>query len=234
MVFSQKDASDIAEKARIYALNGKAKKAYKFYYKAALLQKNNPDYYVEAARNYSSFSELSIEKNKKHFNSMLNEAFHIKPWYNKAILVRVDKYTSFGKYKLALEDLDSLLKRENKNEDAYRKKIEIYMKKSEYEKADVIYNQSIKLFDATNGLLGIIGEYRYRCYQENLFEECKNAALLFRKNKEDTSNDCYLAYSYYNLNNPDSACYYFKNCDIQKMSTLKMKDELKKVCEKKK
>jgi tetratricopeptide (TPR) repeat protein len=212
------------------AVHGKLKKAYKYYYKAAELD-NNYIYYVKAAEAYWLSHNMDKKENKSQVERLYNKSMNLKNWNVEGLISRASYWEYLANYKLALQDLDSLLVRDTANLDGYLKKANIYLSKKDTATGFRIYALAIKNTSNSNRA-NIYTQKGSYCYIKGYWQESVNSYLqaLELTDKVMFKHYCFLSSSYYNLGKTDKACYYFELCDISKWTSLKLKDEMKLNC----
>ena len=206
-------AREYKELAEGYRLKAKMKKSARTLEKAAKLDPNDPDIYILLAEAICDGWNPGPKVNSR-ITAAYNNAFMIQPWSARALLSRAKFHEFNSEYRLAEQNLDSLLRRDPGNVEAYLLKADIHFNRTDttgfnilraaYDKVQykdrsrIVHAQAIKEFQLTMYIRSI-----------NSFK--KDIAL--SEKKKIVSSYCYLARAYAAIEKKDSACRYYTFCE---------------------
>jgi tetratricopeptide (TPR) repeat protein len=230
-IIAQKTGKEYYVLAEQKSVNGKLKKAYEYYYKAAELDKNY-FYYVKAAEAYFLSHNNSKSKNVKRTLYLYNKSMKLKNWNLEGLLSRARYFNYIAQYTNALNDLDSLLVKDTLNTEGYLLKAEIYMMKKDTSQAFATYKNGLTNIAEEKEKARIYNHKGTHCYFKQYWQQ---SILAYQqeikiKGQDKFINNCFLSSAYYYVGEKDNACYYYKFCDINKYPSLKTKNELINIC----
>jgi tetratricopeptide (TPR) repeat protein len=229
--FSQKkDANFYVNAAEKDWSDGKMKRAYENYYKAAELSKNYL-YYIKAAEAYCFGHNSSKDKTKETIENLYNKSFQLKEWNTEGLLSRAEYNRFMARYESVFSDLDSLIKRDSTCLDAYLLKASTHLEKRDTTNGFRTYYLATKKAPKDK-LAKVYLEQGGDCYIRNLWPKCIDSYLkaleLIGETNFKTFHYCNLSSAYSNMGDMTKACKFFKFCD--KRPGLKDKDILIKTC----
>lgn len=220
------------QKGSEFEEKGKFKKAFKYFEKAALTS-NNHLYYVKAAEIYVIAFGSKEKKDLDKVMWLYNKSLTIKSWNEETLLSRAQFFEFKLQHKLALEDLDSLIKRIPSNTTAYTRKAAIYMTKKDTITAFKVYDEILIRSDSLSRAL-ILMEKGAQCYIRDFWNSATISLQkgINIKGKQETPNYyiCMLASAYLHIGKSEKACEYYKLCDHKQPMNLKGKKDLDEGC----
>jgi tetratricopeptide (TPR) repeat protein len=228
----EKDANFYAKAAEKDWIAGKLKSAYKNYYKAAELGKNYL-YYIKSAEAYCFGHNNSKEKTRQTIESLYNKSFEIKPFNTEGLLSRAGYKRFDAEYESALNDLDTLIKRDSNCIDAYLLKASTLLEIRDTTNSFKTYDLAIKKAPQSR-LSEIYLKLGGDCYVYNHWTRCifgytKALDLIGETNFKEFFY-CNLTSAYSNIGDLSNSCKFYKRCDISKRSWLKNAKVIIKNC----
>jgi tetratricopeptide (TPR) repeat protein len=231
VIIAQKSGKDYFNLAEQKSVNGKMKKAYKYYYKAAELDKNYV-YYVKAAEAYWLSNNMDKKKNKDKVELLYNKSMSLQSWNIEGLLSRANYWEYMANYTLALRNLDSLLIRDKSNKEGYLLKAKIYMMKKDTVNAFLVYDAALKNIVDVKDRASIYNNKGTQCYFKGYWLQCIESYQQSIKINGQFNFywNCLLSSAYYYTGNKEKACYYFELCDVKKYPKAKNEAELIEKC----
>lgn len=227
----RKSALEYKELGDRYRLNAKMKKSAKAIERAAELDPNNSDIYVDLAE--AIMSAWTGKKANSRIREAYNTAFRIQPWSIKALLSRAKYHEFNSEYKFAERDLDSLLKRDASNLEAYLLKASLHFHDKDTSGFNILRSAYDKVSLNERSMLVhamAFKELNLELYERSINNYKKEEILV---GKKYSSTSCALAWAYSQIGNQDSTCFYYKMCEEKVFRTIINYDLLEKSCYKK-
>ena len=133
-------------------------------------------------------------------------------------------------YKLAEQDLDTVLRKEPANTEAYLLKAELHFHREDTNGFSILRTAyELVPSDERDQIVHAIAfsEFNLDWYARSI-ESYKFEQMLAGKKYKSTF--CALAWAYSKIGSKDSACYYYKMCDEKVFRTIIDYNELEKLC----
>jgi tetratricopeptide (TPR) repeat protein len=228
----EKDANFYFNTAENAMINGKTKRAYKNYFKAAELSKNYI-YYIKAAEAYSFSHNTSKDKTKERIAFLYNKSLEIKPFNTECLLSRAGYKRFDAEYESALNDLDTLIKRDSSCIDAYLLKASTLLEIRDTTNGFKAYDLAINKAPQSR-LSEIYLKLGGDCYVRNYWTRCilgytKALDLIGETNFKEYFY-CNLTSAYSNIGDVSNSCKFYKRCNISKRPWLKNAEVIIKNC----
>ncbi len=230
-VSQKKDVQTLVDSANKDLREDRLRKAYRKYYEAAKLSRN-PEYYVWAAYAYYLGYDVSKNRHADRTRELFNESFNISPWNTFALQERSKYYHYQGRNEDCIRDIDSLLKRDKANLEAYLLKASIYMAWRDTVRAFKVYDEGLSQVTKSRDKRELLLGRAFNASYKGLWKEAKSSYLR-ALSIADTSyfrGYCSLGLAYYNLGMKDSACYYLENCAKEKTLANWNQKKLMSIC----